>query len=261
MAASVYASSGIANRGFTGSPGAPRGTSYPPLRPGARPCAGPGATRRCDRLGAGRRRRRAGRAAATSPPAAAAVSSSSRAPSNNRPAARGAARSRRTRAGDVAALPRVPPWSGPSGNVSCQRLEARREAAEREQETLPLGSLHGGARGVEARAVHLGGRWGEGRRDGPAAARHHPFHLGESEAELVGDLPRRLGGLEETLQLVSERDGEARGEEAAVAGVEMLQRGAERGLESGASRRGEGAGVDGVGDEGDVDGFCHNWLI
>ena len=58
------------------------------------------------------------------------------------------------------------------------------------------------------------------------------------------------------LELVSEGDGKARGEEAAVAGVEILQRGAERGLEAGAARRGEGAGVNGVGDEGDVD-FGH----
>ena len=109
---------------------------------------------------------------------------------------------------------------------------------------------------MEARAVDLGGGGGEGCGDGPAAARHHPFHLGESKAQLVRDLPHGFGGRQQALQLVSEGDGEARGEEAAVAGVEILQRGAERGLEAGASRRGEGAGVDGVGDEGDVD-FGH----
>ena len=107
-------------------------------------------------------------------------------------------------------------------------------------------------------AVELGGGGVATQRCGerPAPAGHDPVHVGDREAQAVADLPHGGCCLEEPLELVAERDGEARREVRAVARVELARGVPHAGLEAGAGGRREGAGGRDVGDEGDVGG-CH----
>src|SRR5256885_11109322 len=92
---------------------------------------------------------------------------------------------------------------------------------------------------VKAGAVDLGGRGREGRGNRSPAAGHDPIDGGEAGPQVVREVPQRLGRREQALQLVPQGDGEAGGEDAAVALVQVLHGGAGIGLETGAGGRGE----------------------
>src|SRR5207249_11115158 len=73
---------------------------------------------------------------------------------------------------------------------------------------------------------------------------------GERKGRLVQQLPGRLPGGEQCLELGAQRDGETGGEGGAPAAVELRDGAAELTLQARATRRRQGAGGDGVSDDG-----------
>src|SRR2546429_8040132 len=145
--------------------------------------------------------------------------------------------------GGGAALPRRPA-PVQRGVVAGEGLEAGRKSAERHQLTAALGVLQRRTRGVEAGSVDLGG--GDARLeaggDGPEAAGDDPCDVGEAEVHLVQDLPDGPSGGEEHLELVAQRNGEARGERCAPAAGEIGGRAPPRPLSGPPGARGGGGG-------------------
>src|SRR3989442_533481 len=76
---------------------------------------------------------------------------------------------------------------------------------------------------MEAGAVHFGCGGGERGRDRSAPTGDHPVRLGEREPDPVRDLPDRGGAPEESLDLVTARHGELRGDGAPPAAVDVAQ--------------------------------------